>query len=201
MTEPGVDQRLDAVLADMTRVGSDPAFRARVLQRIEAETSHRAGWRRPQPLGPAYGGLAAVVVSLVVLTAGWLAWRGLLAPWHPERQEATAVGSPGTAPTVEPEASAPQSVAQASARLAAAAMTRAGTSPVPRATGPGRQPRQSPAASHDLLPRPPAVSVETVSIEPLALPRVGDAEDFAPIESPEPVRIQPLQIAPVDRRP
>jgi hypothetical protein len=201
MTDPGVDQRLDAVLAEMTRVGGDPAFRARVLQRIETETSRPTGWRQPLPLGPAYGGLAAVATLLVVLAAGWLAWQGLGAPWHPERQEAAAVGSPGTAPTVEPAASARQSVAQASAGPAAAAMTPADAFPVQRAPRPGRQPRQSSAASDDLLPRPPAVSVETVSIEPLALPRVGDAEDFAPIESPEPVRIQPLQIAPVDRRP
>jgi hypothetical protein len=53
----------------------------------------------------------------------------------------------------------------------------------------------------ELLPRPPAVNVETLAIEPLALAPVSEATDFAPLTPLEPVLVSPVHIEPVGREP
>src|SRR5688500_3388802 len=62
MTERQIDEAIDGAVRDLMDVDADPAFRARVLSRLE-HPARRVGWFR---LAAVTAGAAAIVVALLL---------------------------------------------------------------------------------------------------------------------------------------
>ena len=191
------DSALDALLSTLTEPGEDPAFRARVLSRLEGSPGEA---RASLPLRWAVAG-ALLAAALVVATI--YPWR----PAGPAEADATVVAEA----TADPNVAFPAPAAPAYSNGVPVAGARPGSgSPVESATV-----RRSPATSRarvqpagrgaraldDVLPYglergplgPPCVP-------PVAPPEVREDPMMAALAPPEPVRVDPIDIAEIAPR-
>jgi hypothetical protein len=183
MTNDEIDARIDGALKSLTEPREDPAFRARVLSRLETmRSSRRAPWL-PWVLGAAT--LSAVAVAV---------WSG----GRPGGRD-VAVRDPAREPVVEVRGSAAASEAPG----AAVSRSEPRAEPEFRPTRIARH-----RARPDVVParfegqqEPEGVAplqVPPLSVDALTIDALADREDFAPLLAPERLEIRPIAVEPIE---
>ncbi len=200
-TGDDVDEALDARLAALTDPGEDPAFRAQVLARIEGAATPVAHGGRARPA------LVTVSVAAVLVAVAFLAWRAS-APSAPHDARVVVEGQSQMVPPTSP--ANPIAVAAADrdegTRVETAATTRldARRARAARAGAPSVTSLVTSAADvagDEALPYGmERVRLEPVSIQPFALRAVREDPMMAALAPPEPVRVDPIDIAEIAPR-
>jgi hypothetical protein len=95
MSERQIEEAIDAAVRDLMNVDADPAFRARVVERLRKPASHSAVWRQVS--------VAAVAIAIAVTGAALI--RNGKGSAVEERHSPAAVAAPPPAPAIEPRTS------------------------------------------------------------------------------------------------
>jgi hypothetical protein len=209
-TRGGLDARIDRVLRQQTAPRSDPAFRARVLARLDEPASAWAPWA-PR--------LAAAVT--VVAVCGVLA---LLVRVAPEPRVTSSTQSAATATMPAPARGAsvqsPQVASMATTESGDAADRRAVGSPLGVSEGSasasvaGARTRRPltratdtraarillPPADSTVSPSLPPVDVSAVAVERIELRPLSTTERFGALGEPEPLSVELITVAPIGGR-
>jgi hypothetical protein len=189
------DSALDALLSTLTEPGEDPAFRARVLSRLDGSVDDA----RTSP--PWRWAAAGVLVAAALVVAMFYGWR----PQRPvgddaERaavESAPAASSAGGAMVRTDSSATPGR--DASTGLAAEAPAEPWTTSDRRSRAAVREPQVVAAreALADDQPLPYGIErirLEPVSIQPFALREVREDPAMAALIPPDPVRVDPIDI-------
>ena len=213
-TRDGLDARIDRVLREQTTPRPDPAFRARVVARIEDPADVWSAWTpRARRMAVAVAGLAACVV---------LAFFIRVAPEprvsHSTRGAVTpAVSTPaGNVAAPPPQTASTEIVPVAGATVGRAAGSRlGGDSGGASARSVGSQARRAAvrvagagASARALLPPPestvsPAltpVDVSEVVVERIEVRPLASTAPFAALGEPEPLDVEPVSVGPIGGR-
>jgi hypothetical protein len=209
-TRGGLDARIDRVLRQQTAPRSDPAFRARVLARLDEPASAWAPW------APRLATAVAVVSVCVVL-----AFFVRVAP-EPRVTPATQPTATATlpAPARGATAQSPQVASMATTEFGDAADRRAVGSPLGASEGgasasvAGARARRRltraadtrtarillPPADSTVSPSLPPVDVGAVAVERIELRPLSTTERFGALGEPEALSVEPITVAPIGGR-
>lgn len=191
----GQDERaLDALLAALTEPGEDPAFRARVLSRLDASVDDA---RRSRPWRWAASGVL-VAAALVAVT---------FSVWRPDRPAGhDAARSETEAPAASPAGGSLFPANSSGGPWSGTSAPSAGELPAQQLAMAGRRTRaaaREPQAieARDTLgddqPLPygmERIRLEPVTIQPFALREVREDPRLAALAAPEPVRVDPIDV-------
>lgn len=193
------DDALDARLSALTDPGEDPAFRARLLARLE-RTADGAG--RP---ARAWRGLATAALLAAVVAGGVLAWRVLL-PAGPDDTGATATapGARAAATAGAPAVGRPPHT-NAVAQAAGDSPSAAPANPLAPSARPARQGQnvrvRDVLTDEDPLPYGmERVRVAGIAIAPVTLPQVREDPTLGALTPPDPIRVDQIDIDPIAPR-
>jgi hypothetical protein len=194
------DDRLDAALAALTDPGEDAGFRTRVLSRLDAPGDGA------QPSLPGRWAAAGVLLAAALVVATFYPWR----PHRPvgrdvERaaEEALAASPAGdsivtAAPAAGPGngTSAPSATEQPAPQVASAHR---------RTSGAVREARMVAARESLADDQPLPYGMERIRVDPVAIPsftlrEVREDPMMAALTPPEPVRVDPIDIAEIAPR-
>ena len=183
MSERQIDEAIDAAVRDLMNVDADPAFRARVIERLRKPKSHGPFWRQP----------VVAAAAVVVVVVGVALLRKTDKPAIEERP-APVVSTVAPQPAVEPRVAEPTAPAVTRPPMQAAARRSAGN--------PTHQISRGALVATDADDAPafvPAVEVEPLSqIRPIELPPIVQAPiitteiAIAPIAPAAAIVIAPL---------